>query len=189
MKCCLILAIVCIVSFFSANAQTDVDSVFLHGGGVYDGFTEEVLEKARVTIYDADSVTVLSGSQEGGYMVSVNGNTGKETRYFRGFNVLVPRRKVYVVRASYEGYAPGRPSVCALSLIPRRTTALSRDDIARVLPLPEAGGGYYFEVSLPPALTTSTGRCIPFAYGLAAEAELVSQEQPWLRRLVHLPAL
>ena len=106
MKKYICLIITSVVLFFTANAQTEDDDVYLYGGYVYDGFTEEVLEKACVTIYDADSVTVLADSLEGGYMVSVNGNTGEETRYFRGFNVLVPRRKVYVVRASYEGYAP-----------------------------------------------------------------------------------
>ena len=102
----LVLALAYVASSLTINAQTEDDDVYLYGGYVYDGFTEEVLEKACVTIYDADSVTVLADSLEGGYMVSVNGNTGEETRYFRGFNVLVPRRKVYVVRASYEGYAP-----------------------------------------------------------------------------------
>lgn len=83
---------------------------------------------------------------------------------------------------------PGQTVRLRFAAYPEADYGFVEGRIACVSPLSDAGGGYYFEVSLPPALTTSTGRRIPFAYGLAAEAELVSQGQPWLRRLVHLPA-
>lgn len=83
---------------------------------------------------------------------------------------------------------PGQTVRLRFAAYPEADYGFVEGRIACVSPLPGAGGGYYFEVSLPPALTTSTGRRIPFAYGLTAEAELVGQGQPWLRRLVHLPA-
>ena len=82
---------------------------------------------------------------------------------------------------------PGQTVRLRFAAYPEADYGFVEGRIACVSPLSDAGGGYYFEVSLPPALTTSTGRRIPFAYGLAAEAELVSQGQR-LRRLVHLPA-
>lgn len=83
---------------------------------------------------------------------------------------------------------PGQTVRLRFAAYPEADYGFVEGRIACVSPLSDAGGGYYFEVSLPPALTTSAGRRIPFAYDLAAEAELVSQGQPWLRRLVHLPA-
>ena len=106
MKHLILLPFLFVAIVSTIKAETVNDSVLLTNGYVYDGFTEEVLEKAKVTIYDADSVTVLVDSLPPWYSKGTNWNTGVETRFFAGFSAYIPRRKVYVVRASYAGYAP-----------------------------------------------------------------------------------
>lgn len=72
MKRLILLPFLFVAIVSTIKAETVNDSVFLTNGYVYDGFTEEVLEKAKVTIYDADSVTVLVDSLSPSYFKGTN---------------------------------------------------------------------------------------------------------------------
>lgn len=61
----LLLLLGCLLYPFSPALGQKSDSVNLHSMVVYDGFTEETLDKARVSVFEADSVTVLADSLKG----------------------------------------------------------------------------------------------------------------------------
>ena len=100
----LLLLLGCLLYPFSPALGQKSDSVNLHGMVVYDGFTEETLDKARVSVFEADSVTVLADSLEGIWSESMS--NGVTNRYFTGFLGYLPLRKVYVFQITHPGYAP-----------------------------------------------------------------------------------
>ena len=100
----LLLILGCLLSpFFQAFGQK-ADSVRLHSMVVYDGFSEDALDKARVAVFEADSVTVLADSLEGNWNEFMS--NGVKKRYFTGFEGYLPLRKVYVFQVTHPGYAP-----------------------------------------------------------------------------------
>lgn len=94
MKSLLSIAILFIaLSFVSLNlnAQGKTDSITIAHLKVLDAFSEQLLSKAHVVVYEADSITVLADSM----------------RYFdvSGFFAFdLPRREIYVVRITCPGY-------------------------------------------------------------------------------------
>lgn len=100
----LLLLLGCLLYPFSPALGQKSDSVNLHSMAVYDGFTEETLDKARVSVFEADSVTVLADSLKGTWGESMS--NGVTNRYFTGFRGYLPLRKVYVFQITHPGYAP-----------------------------------------------------------------------------------
>lgn len=97
-----------------AAEQEPTDSVFVRFIEVYDGFTEQLLDKVRVSVLEADSVTVLADSLEGGWTTRISTssfNYGEEVKDYIPYNGRVPRRDVYVIQASRPGFAPQQQRV------------------------------------------------------------------------------
>ena len=82
----------CLLYPFVQAFGQKTDSVRLFGMVVYDGFSEDALDKARVAVFEADSVTVLADSLEGIWNESMS--NGVKRRYFTGFEGYLPLRKV-----------------------------------------------------------------------------------------------
>ena len=87
---------------YAAYGQSD--GIYLKNMIVYDGFTEDILDSAHVSILEADSVTVLADSLEG--IWSEGTSNGVTKRFFIGFGGNVPRRDIYIIRITHQGYAP-----------------------------------------------------------------------------------
>lgn len=79
-------------SSFSALAQEP--TMFVRDIRVLDGFTQEALTEARVSIMEKDSVTMLADSLMTRF---VNDE-------FIGFQGIVPRRNHVVIRVECKGY-------------------------------------------------------------------------------------
>ena len=92
-----------LASLSTAMAQKE-DSIYVDGMTVYDGFSEDILDKARVTVLEADSLTVLADSLRGDWWENMV--NGMKVPYFAGFAGSVPAREVYVVKVTCEGYSP-----------------------------------------------------------------------------------
>ena len=78
---------------YAAYGQSD--GIYLKNMIVYDGFTEDILDSAHVSILEADSVTVLADSLEG--IWSEGTSNGVTKRFFIGFGGNVPRRDIYIL--------------------------------------------------------------------------------------------
>ena len=91
------LIFVFLLSLPHAHAQNDTIKISIKN--VADGFSEEPLDKANVTVCEADSITVLSYLQP-------SWGEGNGKKFFAGFIGWVPWRNVYVVHINYEGYSP-----------------------------------------------------------------------------------
>ena len=94
--------------------QEATDSVLVRFIEVYDGFTEQLLDKVRVSVLEADSVTVLADSLRGGWTTRISTssfNYGEEVKDYMPYAGSVPRRDVYVIQASRPGFAPQQQRV------------------------------------------------------------------------------
>ena len=91
------LLFVFLLSLPHAHAQNDTIKIYIKN--VADGFSEEPLDKANVTVCEADSLTVLSSLQP-------SWGEGNGKKFFTGFLSWVPWRSVYVVHISHEGFSP-----------------------------------------------------------------------------------
>ena len=94
--------------------QEATDSVFVRFIEVYDGFTEQLLDKVCVSVLEADSVTVLADSLRGGWTTRISTssfNYGEEVKDYMPYAGSVPRRDVYVIQASRPGFAPQQQRV------------------------------------------------------------------------------
>ena len=92
-----------LASLSTAMAQKE-DSIYVDGMTVYDGFSEDILDKAHVAVLEADSLTVLADSLRGDWWE--NTVNGMRVPYFSGFYGNVPAREVYVMKVTCEGYSP-----------------------------------------------------------------------------------
>ena len=93
-----ILSVSCIPAWAQKDAQVGIDSVRLSSFNVVDGFYGTSLPQARVTVYDADSTTVLCDSLQKSYYKVGNKD------YFRTFTGVLPLRSKYVFKIEAEGY-------------------------------------------------------------------------------------
>ena len=100
-----LLFLVLLFCFTHIKAQSSTnDSIFFRGLYVYDGFSEELLENVRVSVLEADSITVLNDSLNGGFEMSeINGQLKRDYTPLWGF---APRRNIYILRVTAPGYAP-----------------------------------------------------------------------------------
>ena len=81
--------------------QTSNDSIDLWYFGVSDGFYEKEIKNARITVFEADSTTVLCDSLPKDYWA------GREPtdENFRGYKGRLPLRSVYVFKVEAPGYS------------------------------------------------------------------------------------
>lgn len=81
------ILLILLLSFIHLKAQsTEKDSIFFRGLYVYDGFSEELLENIRVSVLEADSITVLNDSLNGGFEMSeINGQLKRDYTPLWGF--------------------------------------------------------------------------------------------------------
>ena len=98
----IILTFLLLLTCLPAQAQqTSNDSIDLWYFGVSDGFYEKEIKNARITVFEADSTTVLCDSLPKDYWV------GREPtdENFRGYKGRLPLRSVYVFRVEAPGYS------------------------------------------------------------------------------------
>lgn len=97
------LFLICFSAFFSFTslAQSRKDSLSITVFP-YDSYSENILEHAKVSIYEADSVTCLADSLRGIYNYA-GGDSG-ERSWLAGFRGTFPKRAGYVVKVSCAGY-------------------------------------------------------------------------------------
>ena len=80
------------------NVLAQKDEIYIHQIKVVDGYTEKVLEKAHVSVMEADSTTLLVDSLQRRYMLYDDKLTCV------GFQGYIPRREKIVLRAQCKGY-------------------------------------------------------------------------------------
>ena len=99
-----LLALALLFAGLGTTMAQKEDSIYVDGMTVYDGFSEDILDKAHVAVLEADSLTVLADSLRGEWWE--NTVNGMKVPYFAGFAGSVPAREVYVVKVTCEGYSP-----------------------------------------------------------------------------------
>ena len=80
------------------NILAQKDEIFIYQIKVVDGYTEKTLEKAHVSVMEADSTTLLVDSLQRRYMLYDDKLTCV------GFQGYIPRREKIVLRAQCKGY-------------------------------------------------------------------------------------
>lgn len=94
-----ILSASCLPIWAQNDVQVSKDSVYLSSFNVVDGFYERQISNARITVYDADSTTVLCDSLSKRYYEWVN-----RPRAFRTYGGMLPLRSKYLFKVEADGY-------------------------------------------------------------------------------------
>lgn len=93
-----VLLSLCLPSFGQQNDSVRI-SIY-----PFDAFSEKLIENAKITIYEADSITVLVDSIPKQYWNTHEAKEGPGS--FAGYWTTVPRKKRYVISVEHDDYTP-----------------------------------------------------------------------------------